>query len=82
MFREKIQEEFGKQIGSVFTQWEGDIQKSKDAEEKLEVRRKNKNIALFITFIIRYLSINYFFVGRNFRHLSKMYFLFDKADLQ
>jgi len=34
--REKIQEEFGKQIGSVFTQWEGDIQKSKDAEEKLE----------------------------------------------
>lgn len=34
-----MQEEFGKQIGSVFTQWEGDIQKSKDAEEKLEVQR-------------------------------------------
>lgn len=34
--REKLQDEFSKQIGSVFTQWEGDIQKSKDAEEKLE----------------------------------------------
>ena len=35
--REKMQEEFGKQISSVFSQWESDIQKSKEAEEKLEV---------------------------------------------
>jgi len=32
-----MQDEFGKQIASVFNQWESDIQKSKDAEEKLEV---------------------------------------------
>ncbi|XP_066935277.1 synaptonemal complex protein 3-like [Clytia hemisphaerica] len=44
--REKMQEEFGKQISSVFTQWEGDIQKSKDAEEKLEaiVRQLQKTL--------------------------------------
>ena len=29
--------EYDKQMGSVFTQWEIDIQKSKDSEEKLEV---------------------------------------------
>lgn len=34
--REKMNDEFGKQIGSVFGQWESDVQKSKDAEEKLE----------------------------------------------
>ena len=33
-----MQEEFGKQISSVFSQWESDIQKSKDGEEKLEVK--------------------------------------------
>lgn len=32
-----MQDEFGKQIASVFSQWESDIQKSKDGEEKLEV---------------------------------------------
>ena len=29
--------EYDKQMGGVFTQWEIDIQKSKDSEEKLEV---------------------------------------------
>ena len=37
-----MQEEFGKQISSVFAQWDGDIQKSKDAEEKLEVKRSHR----------------------------------------
>lgn len=36
-FREKMNDEFSKQIASVFNQWESDIQKSKDSEEKLEV---------------------------------------------
>ena len=36
-FREKMNDEFSKQIASVFNQWESDIQKSKDSEDKLEV---------------------------------------------
>ena len=43
--REKMQDEFGKQISSVFTQWEGDIQKAKDAEEKLEVLNINNCVS-------------------------------------
>lgn len=31
-----MNEEFCKQIGGVFSQWESDVQKSKDSEEKLE----------------------------------------------
>ena len=36
-FREKMNDEFSKQIASIFNQWESDIQKSKDSEDKLEV---------------------------------------------
>ena len=36
-FREKMNDEFSKQIASVFNQWESDIQKSKDSEDKLGV---------------------------------------------
>ena len=62
--REKLQDEFSKQIGSVFTQWEGDIQKSKDAEEKLEVWTHswlNLNIHSILWYIsVRLSKLQYF----------------------
>ncbi|XP_005105909.1 synaptonemal complex protein 3 isoform X2 [Aplysia californica] len=33
--RSKLQEEFGRQVNAVYQQWESDIEKSKDQEEKL-----------------------------------------------
>ncbi|XP_057290266.1 synaptonemal complex protein 3-like [Hydractinia symbiolongicarpus] len=38
--RDKMNEEFCKQIGGVFSQWESDVHKSKDSEEKLETIMK------------------------------------------
>lgn len=35
--RHKLSEEYQKQVVSVFLQWESDMQKVKEAEEKLQV---------------------------------------------
>lgn len=35
--REKLSEEFNKQIKSVFTQWDADLTKAKEQEDKLQV---------------------------------------------
>lgn len=43
LYRKKLCEEFTKQIASVFTQWENDIAKTKENEEKLEVCVTNIN---------------------------------------
>eukprot|EP00112_Aurelia_sp_Birch-Aquarium-sp1_P013418 Seg2847.2 transcript_id=Seg2847.2/GoldUCD/mRNA.D3Y31 product="Synaptonemal complex protein 3" protein_id=Seg2847.2/GoldUCD/D3Y31 len=44
--RKKLVEEFTKQISSVFTQWESDLTKSKESEEKLEnlLRQQHKSM--------------------------------------
>ena len=34
----KLNGEYDKQITAVFTQWESDLQKTKEAEEKLQVK--------------------------------------------
>ena len=36
--RSKLQEEFGRQINAAYKQWETDIEKAKEQEEKFNVR--------------------------------------------
>ncbi|XP_059178954.1 synaptonemal complex protein 3-like [Physella acuta] len=40
--RAKLQEEFGKQINSVYQQWESDVEKTKEQEEKLNTLFKQQ----------------------------------------
>lgn len=35
--RQKLQDEYVRQVGTVFQQWESDLQKAKEQEEKLNV---------------------------------------------
>ena len=36
--RQKLQDEYVRQVGTVFQQWESDLEKAKEQEEKLNVR--------------------------------------------
>ena len=37
-YRQKLQDEYVRQVGTVFQQWESDLEKAKEQEEKLNVR--------------------------------------------
>ena len=38
-FRERVLDEFGKELNEVFSAWELDLQKSREANEEMEVRK-------------------------------------------
>lgn len=52
--RQKLQDEYVRQVGTVFQQWESDLEKAKEQEEKLNV---TKTIHLHHIFIIILYSI-------------------------
>lgn len=37
--RQKLQDEYVRQVGTVFQQWESDLEKAKEQEEKLNVTK-------------------------------------------
>ena len=68
-------DEFGKQINLVFTQWESDIQKSKDSEEKLEVTIYKFILLQFnkdhnALFTVGYYSYHYWLNSDKLFHIS------------
>lgn len=65
--RQKLQDEYVRQVGTVFQQWESDLEKAKEQEEKLNV---TKTIQLHHIFIIILYSITLpysIFVSRVFK---------------
>lgn len=54
--RQKLQDEYVRQVGTVFQQWESDLEKAKEQEEKLNV---TKSIHLHHIIILYSITLPY-----------------------
>lgn len=54
--RQKLQDEYVRQVGTVFQQWESDLEKTKEQEEKLNV---TKSIHLHHIIILYSITLPY-----------------------
>lgn len=73
--RQKLQDEYVRQVGTVFQQWESDLEKAKEQEEKLNVTKSihlHHIIILYSITAIQHFCFNSF---QNARMLLVLFFL-------
>lgn len=58
--RQKLQDEYVRQVGTVFQQWESDLEKAKEQEEKLNVTKSIHLHHIFIIIIFNNFAIQHF----------------------
>lgn len=72
--RQKLQDEYVRQVGTVFQQWESDLEKAKEQEEKLNV---TKSIHLHHIIILYSITLPYsIFVSTVFKMQGCFWFYF------
>lgn len=72
--RQKLQDEYVRQVGTVFQQWESDLEKAKEQEEKLNV---TKSIHLHHIIILYSITLPYsIFVSTVFKMQGCYWFYF------
>lgn len=75
--RQKLQDEYVRQVGTVFQQWESDLEKAKEQEEKLNVTKSIHLHHIFIIIIFNNFAIQHFCFNsfQNARMLLVLFFL-------